>query len=507
MTNETRDTAVARSSLLANSTSLAGGVVATAAFFAAASLIAIDFFRGFRNPYLGILTYLVAPAFLVVGILLIVVGAAFERRRRRMLEPGATPRYPRVDLNVARQRHTFVAVAAAIVAFLLLTALGAYRTYEFTESVTFCGATCHSVMKPEYVAYRQSPHARVACVQCHIGPGATWFVKSKLSGAYQVYATVADRYPRPIPAPIDHLRPAQETCEQCHWPRQFYGSAERVFRHYLADEKNSAWTIRMLIDIGGGDPRFGPASGIHWHMNIANVIEYIAVDRERQVIPWVRITDRGGTVTVYESKEGGLRPDQVRVATPRRLDCIDCHNRPTHIFRAPAHSVDVAMSTDRIDAHTPFMKRQAVLALTGKYAGTEDALAGISRSLHQFYESTYPHVAESSSALLEQATSEIQRIYGQNFFPEMNVDWRVYADNVGHMEFPGCFRCHDGSHVTADGRRITHACDACHTIVAEGPSSSLQKRLDGLEFEHPVDVGDTWRDVSCSGCHDGALVQ
>ncbi len=503
----TPDPALQRPSLLANWTSVAGAVLATAAFFAAASLIAIDAFRGFRNPYLGILTYLVAPAFLVAGILLVVLGAALERRRRRRLAPGAIPRFPRVDLNVARDRRAVIVVSAAIIVFLLFTALGTYRTYQFTESARFCGVTCHSVMKPEYTAYLQSPHARVACVECHIGPGATWFVKSKLSGAYQVYATLADRYPRPIPAPIDHLRPAQETCEQCHWPRQFYGAAERVFRHRLADERNTPWTVRMLVDIGGGDPRFGPASGIHWHMDIANLVEYVAVDRERQSIPWVRITDRAGKVTVYTASEGRLGPAQLASATVRRFDCVDCHNRPTHIYRSPVDSVELAMSMGAIDPRLPFVKKQAVLALTGRYASTDAAIAEISRSLTAFYRARPPDVAQASAAALARTIAEVQRIYRQNFFPEMKVDWRTYADNVGHLEFPGCFRCHDGDHASADGRRISHACDTCHVIVAQGPGASIEERLDGLAFRHPVDVGDAWRETSCSSCHDGALVQ
>ena len=244
-------------SLLHNWLSTAGIILAASSFFAAACLIAIDSFVGFRDPYLGVLTYLVAPAFLVAGLLLISLGAVRERSRRRRMGPGEVPRYPRIDLNVPRQRRAFVVVSVVTFLFLILTALGSYRAYEFTESVAFCGTTCHAIMKPEYTAYQGSPHARVACVQCHIGPGAGWFVKSKLSGAYQVYATLAGRYPRPIPAPIKNLRPAQQTCEQCHWPRKFYGAAERVIHHYLPDARNTPWTIRLLLHVGGCGGRLG----------------------------------------------------------------------------------------------------------------------------------------------------------------------------------------------------------------------------------------------------------
>jgi len=495
-------------SLLHNWLSTAGIILAASSFFAAACLIAIDSFVGFSNPYLGILTYLLAPGFLVAGLLLIAVGAMRERGRRRRMGPGDVPRYPRLDLNVPRQRHTFIAVSVATFLFLILTALGSYRTYEFTESVAFCGRTCHTIMRPEYTAYQESPHARVACVQCHIGPGAGWFVKSKLSGAYQVYATIADRYPRPIPAPIKNLRPAQETCEQCHWPRKFYGAAERVLPHYLPDERNSPWTIRLLLHIGGGDPAFGPAGGIHWHMNIASRIEYIATDSQRQEIPWVRLTDAGGKVTVYQSTTSPLPAAPLAAARPRVMDCIDCHNRPTHIYNAPVTSVNLAMSIGRIDSTIPFIKRQAVRALAAQYASTAEALGGISTTLTAFYDSAYPGLAAAAGARIRQAVAEVQAIYTHNFFPGMKVDWRVYPDNIGHKNSAGCFRCHDGNHASADGRTISHDCAACHTIVAQGPGPAAATVAGaGLDFKHPVDIGESWRAMLCSDCHHGAMVE
>ena len=493
--------------LIHNWISLAGIIVAGSSFFAVACLIAMDFFRGFQNPYVGILTYVVAPAFLIAGLLLILLGALLERRRRRKVKPGAIPAFPRIDLNVPRQRHAFIAVALVTVVFLLSTALGSYRTYEFTESVTFCGKTCHTIMNPEYTAYLESPHARVACVQCHIGPGAGWFVKSKLSGAYQVYATIVDKYPRPIPTPIKNLRPARETCEQCHWPRKFFGEVERDFYHYLPDEHNSPWTIRMLVKIGGGDPHFGPVGGIHWHMAIANKIEYIASDKGRQVIPWVRLTDQHGKVTVYQSTDNPLKPEQIAAAQPRVMDCIDCHNRPTHIYHSPVDAIDVAMRTARIATQLPHIKEQAVQALAKQYHTTDDALRGITETLKTFYQSKYPDFARTNTTLITQAIAETQKIYAHNFFPSMNVNWRVYPDNIGHMNFAGCYRCHDGNHTSADGKTITHECKACHTIVAQGPEGKMESNLSGLEFKHPTDISGMWQQMKCSDCHAGALVE
>ncbi len=484
--------------LIHNTISTVGIILAASSFFAALTLIAIDAARGFANPYLGILTYLVAPVFLVGGLALVVLGLLVERRRRRRLAPGEVPKHLRIDFGNPRHQMAFAIWSMVVFAFLLVTAIGSYRTYNFTESVTFCGRTCHTVMKPEYTAYGLSPHARVACVQCHIGPGADWFVRSKLSGTYQVYATLFHKYPKPIPAPVKNLRPAQQTCEQCHWPGAFYGNAERIEQHYLEDEASTAWTIRLLLKIGGGDPVRGRVGGIHWHMNIADKVEYIATDSARQVIPWVRITDRAGKTTIYQSEGSTLTPAQVDSAQPRVMDCIDCHNRPSHDYLAPTTAVNLSLSTGRMSAALPSIKQRAVAALSAQYPSTEVALRAIADSLR----GAYHDVADS--AAVDQAIAEAQQVYLENFFPEMDVSWRAYPDNIGHMIFPGCFRCHDGEHRSSDGRVVSHACAVCHIIIGQGigPESETISPQ-GLEFRHPVDIGGAWTEMACTECHSG----
>jgi nitrate/TMAO reductase-like tetraheme cytochrome c subunit len=383
--------------LISNALSLAGIILAACSFSAVACLFAIDFFHGFKNQYLGILTYIIAPGFLLAGLLLVALGVLRERHRRRKFKPGEIPTFPRIDLNVPRQRLAFVAIVAVTFVLLLFTALGSYRTYQYTESVQFCGTACHSVMQPEYTAYQQSPHANVACAQCHIGPGASWYVKSKLSGAYQLYATLINKYPRPIPAPIENLRPVRMTCEECHWPKKFFGAAEKVWHHYLPDRTNTDWKIQMLLKIGGGDPAFGPVGGIHWHMAVANKIEYVATDKPQQVIPWVRLTDAQGKVTVYESRDTPLKSGQLAAAEVQVMDCVDCHNRPTHIYNSPVYSVDLAMSTGRVSTNLPFIKAQAVRALVRKYNTTDEALRGISQGLTTYYQSNYPSLARTAA--------------------------------------------------------------------------------------------------------------
>src|SRR5262249_20574069 len=262
---------------------------------------------------------------------------------------------------------------------------------EYTESVEFCGRLCHTVMNPEYTAYQQSPHARVACVDCHVGAGAGWYVRSKLSGAYQLYSVTFHKYPKPIPTPVENLRPAQETCETCHWPKKFWGAQLKVFTHYGSDEKNTPRQIRMLIKTGGGDPANGQPSGIHWHMNIGNEITYVSTDRQRQVIPWVQAKDKNtGRVTVYSVKDANQ--SEIAKGIKRRMDCVDCHNRPTHIYVPPDRSVDNSLSSGRIDSSLPSIKQQAVAVLTTTYDSTEQAKKSIGAELQKFYQEKFPDI-------------------------------------------------------------------------------------------------------------------
>ena len=489
--------------LFRNAISMIGAALAVVAAANIIFLIFIDFISARPSPYIGIFAYMVMPAFLVLGLLLIPVGMLVERARRHRRAPGDVPRYPRIDLNNAAQRSTFAFFVTFAAIFIALSAAGSYRAYEFTDSVEFCGQLCHTVMNPEFTAYKQSPHARVACVDCHVGPGAGWYVRSKLSGAYQVYAVVFHKYPKPIPTPVANLRPAPETCEQCHWPRKFYGAQLKVFYHFGSDEKNTPRQIRMLINTGGGDPDTGLPSGIHWHMNIGNEITYIATDPQRQTIPWVQVRDLQGRVTVYQSKDTPLKPEEVAKDAKRRMDCVDCHNRPTHIYTPPDRSVDDALLAHRIDPSLPFVKQQAVAALTGSYDSTPQALQSIATDLEKFYSDKYPQVARNQQREVHQAVAEVQRIYQASMFPEMKVDWRTHPSNIGHFYSAGCFRCHDGNHVSADGKVIPKDCNSCHSVLAELESGQpVIGSAQGIAFKHPVDLGDITQ-VTCSDCHNG----
>jgi nitrate/TMAO reductase-like tetraheme cytochrome c subunit len=458
-------------------------------------LIYLDSTGTHSNPYLGILTWIVAPAILIFGLAVFLFGIWRERRRRRRQAPGEVPEYPRVDLNERRTRLILIWTAMVLIVFVTMSVVGSYQVYHYTESDAFCGTMCHSVMHPEYIAYQQSPHARVGCAGCHVGPGAGWFVKSKLSGAYQVYSVIAHKYPKPIPSPVENLRPAQQTCEQCHWPEKFFGAQLKVFDHYAYDEESTPRSVRLLIKTGGGSPESGQTVGIHWHMNIANEVTYVAADKQRQVIPWVRVRNRKtGQVTEYKAEDSKLSDAQIAAASKRTMDCVDCHNRPTHIYRAPDASVDMALRAGRIDRTLPFIKQQAVTVLAADYASTAEAVPAIRANLETFYRDNHAAVYAAKRKQIAGAAAELQQIFKTTRFPEMKVDWRTHANNVGHMRTQGCFRCHDDQHVSRDGKRLSKECNVCHTVLAESGATAA--------FEHPIDLGDL-RAVNCSDCHTG----
>jgi hypothetical protein len=460
----------------------------------------LDFIGQKANPYIGILAYMVAPAFLVLSLALIAVGIWWERKRRaKGLEP-----YPRIDFNNPEHRRILMALGAFLLTFILISAAGSYKAYEYTDSVQFCGLTCHTVMHPEYTAYQLSSHARVACVECHVGAGATWYVKSKISGVRQVFAATFNTFPRPIPTPVHNLRPAQETCEECHWPKKFYGAQLKTFTHYASDEKNTPMQVALLLRTGGGDPATGAPEGIHWHMNIANKIDFAASDQQQQTIPYIHVRDVEGRVTEYYAKDANLTKEQIAKLPLHRMDCIDCHDRPTHIYLSPDQAVDEALLSKHLDASLPFLKQQAVAALTGNYATTKAALEGIAGSLNNFYEKNYPDVIKSRQLEIRTAVEEVQRIYQRTTFPEMKVDWKTHPNNIGHLYFAGCFRCHDGQHVSAEGKVVSKDCDTCHTVLSQHQGVTRLVSAEEGKFEHPVEIGDLTQ-VSCTDCHTGGV--
>lgn len=482
--------------LFHNYVSFAGFVIAIASLCSIILLFLIEVTGSTNTAYLGIFAYVILPSGLVFGLVIIGAGMLLERRRRRRLSPSEVSAFPRIDFNNPHSRRVFFAFIGLSMIFVFMSAFGSYRAFEHTESVAFCGTTCHETMKPEYVAFQVSSHARLRCVDCHVGSGAEWYARSKITGAYQLYAVAFNKVPKPITTPVHNMRPARETCEQCHWPSKFYGNQFRSLTHYAYDEQNSARTIRMLVNVGGGDPATGAVAGIHWHMNIGNEITFIASDDHRQVIPWVRVKDRQGNVTEYTDRN--RRSQQMSTAERRRMDCIDCHNRPAHVYLPPDVAVDQSFVAGRLDLSLPYLKRKAVEVLSGSYDTTPQALTSIDKGLNAYYQTNYKDVSLQKQAAIKGAVTEVQRIYQTYFFPEMKTDWQTHPNNIGHLYFSGCFRCHDGEHVSNTGKVITNSCNVCHTMIYDSLNPAASVRTG--PYQHPVDLG-LLADRKCESCH------
>jgi nitrate/TMAO reductase-like tetraheme cytochrome c subunit len=488
-------------SLLRNYISLAGAAIAFASLASIILMFLIEITAATDNPYLGIFTYIVFPGILIFGLAIMLFGAWRERRRRRRFPSSEIAAFPILDLNDSRQRRSFFVFLGLALLFIFVSVFGSYRAYEYSESVAFCGQACHSVMAPEAVSFEVSAHSRLRCVDCHVGSGAEWYVRSKFSGAYQLYALVFNKYERPIKSPVHNMRPARDTCSKCHSPEKYFGEQLKIFNHFGYDEHNTLSTTRMLIKTGGGSPETGPVSGIHWHMNLANEITYIASDSQRQTIPWVRMKDSNGNITEYTMAGAQLTSEQIEKTAKRTMDCIDCHNRPTHVYVSPDESVDSSLGSARLDTALPFLKQQAVALLSKPYNSRQEGLQTIASGLDDFYRTNYAEVYTARADSVKNAVKEIQRIYRTYSFPEMKTNWQTHPDNIGHYYFQGCFRCHDGQHFSETGKVIRKDCNICHTVLDQTNFGKTNTAPDGA-YRHPIELGDlSTRD--CTSCHKG----
>lgn len=463
-------------------------------------LIAIDLFQDSTHPYVGILIYLVGPSILVLGLLCVPLGMWLEHRKRK--QHRGTEGLPVFDLNNPRHRSNLTIFLAVTMVFLVLSMVGTYNAYYLTESVTFCGVTCHEVMTPEYTAYQESPHARVRCVECHIGPGADWFVKSKLSGAHQVVQVLTNSYELPIDTPIENLRPARDTCEECHWPEKFFESIQKTHIYYGSDEENTPYQLEILLQIGPSATE-PDKQGIHWHIGLDHTLEYYASDEDRQEIPWVRVTYEDGTVKEFRSEDAqDFDPASVPEEEIRTMDCIDCHNRPSHRYHSPFRSVHQAMEMGRIDPKIPEVKFVVLEALREEYDTTEEAMNGLEKTIRDEYQDWMEDDTQKQERI-ENTIAAAQEIYSTNIFPEWKVDWTIYPWNIGHFQFPGCYRCHNDKHKTADGEVISNDCKLCHVIVKQGEGWDEVGSLEYKEqnFYHPRGFGEDWGGGNCHECH------
>jgi hypothetical protein len=464
--------------------SIVGSAIATASFLLFVTLFLIQN-MGFKGgPYLGIITYLFLPAILLTGLVLVPIGIWRQNKKEAdaVAHGEPAPQLPVIDLNKARTRKALLTFGAMALLGAVVLAVGTYKGVEYMESVEFCGQSCHTVMQPEATAHARSPHARVACADCHIGAGADWFVKSKLSGSWQLIAVTFNLYPTPIPTPVHNLRPARETCEQCHWPTKNVGDRMRVRVHYDEDEANTEKHTVLLVKVGGQHGR--SSSGIHWHVDPGVSIRFLT-DEQREKIYDVEMKTADGKTKLFKPADAAPKG-----AVWRTMDCVDCHNRPSHTYRQAAWEVDTAMDQGTIDKTLPFIKREGLRAVQVDYPSHEAARDGIAADILGFYKKNYPQLASTRADAIRQAGNALGDIYTWNVFPAMKVTWNTYPNHLGHKQSPGCFRCHDKKHKTADGEKITKDCDTCHSVLADDEADpAILYQLNGEEPPAPAAEG------------------
>jgi len=413
------------------------------------------------NPYVGIVVFLILPAIFFTGLLLIPVGVYLSKRQIRAGLAEET-----FDRATAMRRIAWFFGATTLLNIVIGTQV-TYRAIEHMETPQFCGATCHT-MNPELAAYQNSPHSRVECVECHVAPGAGGWLSSKASGIRQLFETVLKTSPKPIPSALESNRlvPARETCENCHWSQKSGGVRLRVFSKYSDDETNTRSATVLLMLVGGNR-----TSGIHGaHFGSGVHIRFAAADAKRQTIPWIeyRNTDKG-EVRHFVTPESPL--DSAKALPQFDMECVDCHNRPTHTFELPERAMDKALALGDLPVTLPYIKKKGLELLKVDYATSAEAAAKLPAGIASFYQQNYPDLYARRSGDILQAGRAVLAIYNRNVFPDLKVTWGTYPNNLGHMDFPGCFRCHDGSHTAGDGKTIAQDCNTCHEPLATDEAS------------------------------------
>ncbi|MBK8974816.1 MAG: NapC/NirT family cytochrome c [Planctomycetes bacterium] len=436
--------------LRSNWISAAGALLTTLSFMLmVTTYVYLSLYGSSHNAYVGLFAFVVLPGLFVVGLVVIPIGLLVYRHQLKSRMAELTGRPIRLLRVLAILTVVNIAVAGT----------AGYEAMHYMDSQQFCGTLCHEVMSPTYQAYVDSPHARVACVDCHIGPGASWFVKSKLSGLRQVTAVIFDSFSRPVPTPVHDLRPARETCEQCHWPERFSGDRLVVRKHFEDDDAVTPSTNVLVLKTGGMRPD-GQATGIHWHVHRGDSVEYVTTDDRRQHIPWVRLSRADGTVQVFTS--GGLDQDAPPPQGERRtMDCVDCHNQPSHGFRSLDSAIDQAIAAGFVSRELPAVRKVGKDLLQQEW--TRDGVRdGMRKKLEEHY-GAMEGLSDAARATIPAAAEALADAWLRNVYPDMRITWGTYPSFQNH---DGCMRCHDGEHVNKDGDEISMECENCHAILA-----------------------------------------
>ncbi len=465
-----------------------GVVLITSSFLTFVFLELLRISGVFTNAYFGLITYLLLPTLFVIGLILIPFAwIKHKRQTGKSTKELLEKQFDKDDLTESKLGAKIVRTVLIFTFINILFLLAAsFRTLSFMDEPEFCGTACHSVMSPEWTTYQQSPHSRVACVECHVGEGTGALISSKLNGAWQMISATFDLYEKPIPTPVHQLRPARETCEKCHWPEKFYGSKLKTFIRYSNDELSTPKYTTLVLKIDTGE-EVGHA-GIHWHIGKNNVVRYTSVEDKREEIIWVESKQPDGSFKRYVNKK--LSGIDYPSSVIREMDCVDCHNRATHIYEDPSKAVDDRIRKGLIDKTLPYIKRESYGALTASFAESDRAATIIENRIKRFYKKNYPDLMASKSMEIDRSIETLQKIYSRNIHKGMNIDWNVYPDHIGHEGEGGCFRCHNENMVDEKGNKIKYDCTLCHSILAyesEEPFKYL-KPIDEVEKDSAMHI-------------------
>jgi nitrate/TMAO reductase-like tetraheme cytochrome c subunit len=438
---------------------IAGAMITTASAVVFIALLIAQFIGLFANPYAGLVVFIALPAIFVIGLVMIPAGMWLEQRRL-LRDPTTPTNWPVIDLNTPRVRRTVLLFTALTAVNVVILLVAGYGSLHWMDSPQFCGQVCHEPMHPQFTAWREGPHSRIACATCHIAEGAQGFVTAKLAGTRQLVHVITGNLPRPIP-PGAHMPPGAqaESCQSCHRPSRTGADRIRVIREYADDESNTETVTVLQMFMGG------PTSGghsIHWHADPANKIEYVATGSDRQTIIYIKATDARGGVKEYRAAD--VTDQAISSGVRRTMDCADCHNTVGHPISPTAERmVDRAIAAGELSQKLPFARREGVRLVSASYSSEEEAANAIDRGIRDFY-------AKQSGAdaqAISRASAALQDVYRRNVFPAMKVTWGSYPENRVHIASPGCVRCHDDEHKATDGSAINGDCEYCHKEIQQ----------------------------------------
>lgn len=453
--------------LWANWITLLGSVIAVVAAMTVGLFLLIDLIAPIKNAYTGGLVMVALPMLAAVGLLLVVAGLWIDRRRAR--RHGAPPRAVENAFAMALEdrsaRNRVIFAAAVTLAIVGAVGWAAQGSMRFMDSPQFCGRSCHTVMQPQWDAFRRSPHAHVECVSCHIGSSS--YLNAKVNGVGQMWKVATRSYHKPVTMPVERLLSSKQTCEHCHSAR-WVGNRLKLYPHFQPDRDNTPAFNALMLHVGGPNPRTGKWDGMHWHANPDVEVRYQFLDEKR---------DKIGTIDVYAQRQrvaSYVLPGATgKVLGVRTMDCVDCHNRPTHVFDAsPKAAIDRALGAGMLSAKVPFLAQVGAALLARADAPRDGAEAFFRREIVESYRREHPDVALVGHQA-DAPAKVLAELYRLNVYPALALGWGVYRSQLEHgdgTESVGCFRCHDNTHEArlADGSKKTlgQDCDSCHERIA-----------------------------------------